>query len=108
MPRLAAGAVVVGRFSEVGLVVEDDFDERREADSKTELDLRFSGEALCDPVDRTAQRRLRAVRVMAEMSGFIMSPSAMSVAIAETIDGAAAVLAPRRGRNGCGAPRSGC
>ena len=29
---------------------------------------------------------------MAEMSGFIMSPSAMSVAIAETIDGAAAVF----------------
>jgi hypothetical protein len=37
------------------------------------------------------RRRLRAVRVMDEMSGFVMSPSAMSVAIAETIDGAAAV-----------------
>lgn len=48
-------AVVVGRFSEVGLVVEDDFDVRREADGKTELDPRFSGEALCDPVDRAAK-----------------------------------------------------
>ena len=55
VPGLAAGAVVVSRLSEVGLVVEDDFDERREADSKTELDLRFSGEALCDPVDRAAK-----------------------------------------------------
>jgi hypothetical protein len=87
VPLLAAGAVVVGRLSEVGLVVEDDFDERREADGKAELDLRFSGEA----TRWNERRRLRAVRVMAEMSGFIMSPSAMSVAIAETIDGAAAV-----------------
>lgn len=55
VPRSAVRAVVVGRFSEIGLVVEDDFDERREAESKTELDLRFSGEALHDPMERAAK-----------------------------------------------------
>ncbi len=47
--------VVVGRLPEVGLVVEDHFDEGREAEGKAEFDLRFPREALGDPADRVAK-----------------------------------------------------
>jgi len=55
VPGLAARAVVVGRLSEVSLVIEDQFDERRKAEGKAEFDLRFSRQTLGDPVDRAAK-----------------------------------------------------
>ena len=55
VPGLAARAVVVGRLSEVSLVIEDHFDERREAEGKAEFDLRFSRQTRGDPVDRAAK-----------------------------------------------------
>ncbi len=50
-PRLAVRPIFVGRLPDVGLVAEDDFDERREAERKPEFDLRFPREALGDPAE---------------------------------------------------------
>jgi hypothetical protein len=73
------------------LLVHEAPDRWRDGRLKVKASLIFAFRVRRCAILRNERRRLRAVRLMAEMSGFIMSPSAMSVGIAETLDGASAI-----------------